>query len=431
MKISLPVILLLAIVALSTVAYGQERKLVVISASVGDEIDREERDFYGLFPEVINFISARFYRLGEDVYEVEIRSFEEGKIKEQVWYLTQQDFLEDFHNVINARRSPRARRHDQRGQRRQFLKIYTQGNSERVGRIMSVEEDVIYFVPATSGTPVDNTSPEIIAITDIERIAVDRSANVPATLAIGFAPAVGLGILAYATEDDPSIFLFNHDVDKRARFWFITGAVIGLSISGTLAAVRSVDRDIPFYDQTIKGKHAVLDRYHKNLIRYPAYIRAGPWIGFYYFPTDLKDVAYFPGARLSITFIPRLRLEYTYGYTQWFGKKQDKIITDYSAYPTRTNTEELKLHLIRLGLRTDLSYMKPVNPFITWGWGILYKSYNSESYNNSHFLISLEAGLERRISDWVGIEARLGVVENFDHGLQWMGQIGLHLGKAY
>ena len=73
-------ILFLVSICLYTTIFAQEKILVSISPLIGTEVDREEPDRYSWFPEVPNFISARFYLLVDETYEIQIRFFQNGKI---------------------------------------------------------------------------------------------------------------------------------------------------------------------------------------------------------------------------------------------------------------------------------------------------------------------------------------------------------------
>ena len=76
-------ILLLANLTLALIlgegAYAQEgENRVVISPKVGETIDREERDYYGLFPASQNFYSAVIFQLPDGSYVAEITEEIEG-----------------------------------------------------------------------------------------------------------------------------------------------------------------------------------------------------------------------------------------------------------------------------------------------------------------------------------------------------------------
>ena len=58
-----------------------EPELVIISDEVGAEIDKEERDRYGLFTSVNGFVSASYFKLPDGTYEVRVeREDSEGKM---------------------------------------------------------------------------------------------------------------------------------------------------------------------------------------------------------------------------------------------------------------------------------------------------------------------------------------------------------------
>ena len=69
-------------------AVAQEKKIVAISSKIGTKLDRRERDIYQFFPQIKNFISARFFKLSDLSYQVEIKYFEEGKVKTIFWNIS-------------------------------------------------------------------------------------------------------------------------------------------------------------------------------------------------------------------------------------------------------------------------------------------------------------------------------------------------------
>lgn len=60
-------------------AQENPQKVLVIGEKVGDEIDREEREKYGLFPVVEHFVSAKFIQAGSGDIVLQIVIEKDGK----------------------------------------------------------------------------------------------------------------------------------------------------------------------------------------------------------------------------------------------------------------------------------------------------------------------------------------------------------------
>jgi len=142
--------------------------------------------------------------------------------------------------------------------------------------------------------------------------------------------------------------------------------------------------------------------------------------------------------RLSICFSARQRMEIIYGYSEaWSVQNKEFRQSHYG--DTRKYTI---FNLLKIGFRIDYTYHQNLNPFIAWGWGLLgkrYKTYQdydrsnhySEDEVNPDIILNLEFGLEHHVNRWISIESRIGIVENIDYGLHYMGQFGIYVGRFY
>ena len=418
-KLQISIILFL----LFTYAGAQEKgKLVVLSPKVGEEIDRGERDQYGLFPDVDNFISARIYLMRDHNYRAEVRYFSNSEVKTQVQYISNELFVRQFLSKFRRQRIKTRRRNPAADNRE--IRIRLKDDSQLTGRIDSVKNNNLYLRGDSSG------SEQIIPVADINEFSEIRKITLLTGFGLSAIPGLVAGPLTYLmAEEDEGITLSAGR--KGARFTFIAGEIIGLSIGGTISVLRGIDADYPLDGKTVDEKSEAISNFQRFHVRTKTNIRFGPWFGIYYAPSNLDDAAYLPGVRMSVAFSPRKRMEINYGYTTMFGKEHKRDY--YSWAGDKYETTNLHFHLIRAGFRTDFSYRQNINPFVAWGWGMAQAFYENknEGDDDIDLFINMDVGLEHHFTNYLSMETRVGIFENFDNGLEYMFQIGLHIGKYY
>lgn len=436
-------ILFFASICFCSNMFAQEKILVSISPMIGTEIDREERDRFNWFPEVPNYISARFYLLSDETYEIQIRFFQNGQINEQNRVITAEAFQDNYQSILEPKKTERneekvSRRRSRtvkRDIKKRIVHLRLSDSAVKNVEITDVESDSIGTIKSMSTDGAKHISQKRYAITDIENISVVRKSNPGVTLGIGIAPGVIASLFTYGNLKDDH---YEDDSDEKARRVFYLGEIIGLSVSGTITAMRSVDYDYVFTGLTDEQKKEKIYQFVDRGIRKKANVRISPWVGIYDFPNYIKNKIIFPGLRFSICPSPRNRIELMFGYSKW--AMNGDAITTRSYGDIKEYTRFI---LLKFGFRTDLTYHKNFNPFIAWGWGILGKRYNrryeyedyyysyADKERNVDIIISMDFGLEHHFNKWVSLETRISLVENIDYGLHYMGQIGLQLGRFY
>lgn len=437
MRKSHPIVL--PLILLVSWLFAQEKILVSVSPAIGTEVDREERDKYNWFLDVPNFISARFYLLPDETYEVQIRFFQNGQVTEQNRVITQEAFQEKYQATLIPQEvkevpelSSRRISKSVKAHQKQMVNIRLKNTELKNILIIGLEGDSVSVAKTryiTDGLKVIRTN---YSVADIENISVIRKTNVAATLGIGVAPGAIAALFHYNFANN------DYHRNERARKIFYLGEIIGLSVSGTIAAMKSVDYDYVFSDLSYEQKKEKLNQFINRGLRRKTTVRFSPWVGAYYFPNYLDNTIFFPGIRLSICFNPRQQMEIMYGYSDgWSLQNKEFNLSRYGDVRKYT-----KFNLLKIGFRTDYTYHQNFNPFIAWGWGLLgkqYKTYHDydQSYDyyedtaNPDIILNIEVGLEHHFNRWFSMETRIGVVENIDYGLHYMGQIGCHLGTFY
>lgn len=438
-------ILLLFSICLCTRILAQEKILVSISPMIGTEVDREERDRYNWFSEVPNFISARFYLLVDETYEIQIRFFQNGQINEQNRVITAEAFQDKYQSILEPKKvdekeeriSRRRHRRTESRTRKQIINLRLTDSEVKKVEIANIEDDSIGVIKSTGDKNTNYVSQQKYAIADIENISTVRNTNPALNLGIGITPAVIAALFTYTRFEEHDYN--DNDADEKAMNVFYLGEIIGLSVSGTVTAMKSIDYDYVFTGLTQEQKKDKIYQFVNRGLRKKAYARISPWVGIYDFPNYLKDKIIFPGLRFSLCFSPRHRMEFMYGYSKW--SLDGDVITTTSYGNVKEFT---RFNLIRFGFRTDLTHHQNFNPFIAWGWGFISKQYRerytydeyyypnfSEKERNIDLLLSLDLGLEHHFNRWISAEARMSIVENIDYGLHFMGQFGIHIGAFY
>jgi hypothetical protein len=432
------------LICLISFLYAQEKILIAITPEIGIEVDREERDRYEWFPEVPNFISARFFLLQDETYEIQIRFFQNGQINEQNRVITAEAFYDAYQSIFEhkeveekeERRLHRKKRITERITRKQIVNLRLTDSEVKNVEIVNIEGDSIGVVKSSSNKNIVSMSQQMYAIADIEHISTIRNTNPALNLGIGIAPGAITGLITYTRFEDDH---YDRNADEKALKVFYFGEIIGLSVSGTITAMKSIDYDYIFSNLTEEQKKEKIHLFVNRGIRKKATVRLSPWLGIYHFPNYLENQLIFPGLRYSICFSPRSRMEFMYGYSEWSLNEDMVVKTRYSRIK-----EYINFQVFRIGLRTDMSYHQNFNPFIAWGWGFFGKQFKRRYLRDDHYysnheekdrnldvLLNLDLGLEHHFNRWVSLEARISFIENIDYGLQYMGQLGLHLGRIY
>jgi len=81
---------------------------IIVSERVGDVIDAEEREQFGLFPTIEGFQEARFYRFGEGGYALEIATAEEKLMSVNKWsraVLLMKDYIDNYEEYEGSPKS--------------------------------------------------------------------------------------------------------------------------------------------------------------------------------------------------------------------------------------------------------------------------------------------------------------------------------------
>ncbi len=437
MRKSHPIILPLILLVSSL--FAQEKILVSVSPAIGTEVDIEERDKYDWFPDVPNFISARFYLLPDETYEVQIRFFQNGQVTEQNRVITQEAFQEKYQATLIPKQikeeqefGARGRSKSVKAHQKQMVNIRLKNTEVKNILIIGMDGDSISLEKTrykNGGLKVFRTN---YSVADIENISVIRKTNLGATIGIGVAPGVIASLFHYNFVNN------DYHRNERTRKILYLGEIIGFSVSGTIAAMKSVDYDYVFTDLSYEQKQEKLNQFINRGLRRKSTVRFSPWVGAYRFPNYLDNTIFFPGIRLSICFNPRQHMEIMYGYSDgWSLQNKDFNLSRYGDVRKYT-----KFNLLKIGFRTDYTYHQNFNPFIAWGWGLLGKQYQTyydydqiyyhdEDIANPDIILNIELGLEHHFNRWISIETRIGVIENINYGLHYMGQIGIHLGRFY
>lgn len=104
-------LLLLCPFFLLQAASGQVSTLVPLSARMGDTIDLEERNYFGLFPLYPNFESAKLYQVNETLYRLRLQLMDNGQSSEAVIELDNnrlaaiQHYIDNFESLFDNEQS--------------------------------------------------------------------------------------------------------------------------------------------------------------------------------------------------------------------------------------------------------------------------------------------------------------------------------------
>ena len=251
----------------------------------------------------------------------------------------------------------------------------------------------------------------------------------------GLIPAAAGAVVGLASGDDPG-GLVSFTAGQKA---VIAGGLlgfIGFNIGGSIGALKGVDVDIPWQNRSLAEKRAILSQLRSGKYRSPHPIRVSPWVGGISDPHG-KTVANF-GGRLRDSFAPRSGVELTYGTSQRYS-------VNYQYYSDLIN-ERIKVTDISGSFFIAFSRNRLVNPFVTWGWGMLTTTVHRKTsweiepgkYSEwkekdvERFLsLNLFGGVEIPVTKWFSLEARVGKILKFDEPGHFCFQLGLNISSKF
>jgi hypothetical protein len=251
---------------------------------------------------------------------------------------------------------------------------------------------------------------------DISSLSLPRKSR----LSKGILEGLGLGamglLLGFASGDDPPGWFSFTAEEKAAGLGLFLGG-IGISIGGSLGALKSVDIDIPWEGKTEAQKRTILSQVVARQYRSRPFLKVSPWVGAISGPHGKVAVAF--GGRLRYHFTPRSGFELNYGETPWsFSSSR------YSQYHNSSwsETERSKINYISGGFFIFPIRNRSVKPLVTWGWGWTKTQTNSRTrweatsgeygewkygFTDKHFSIHFSAGVEIPLTRYISLEGSL------------------------
>lgn len=403
-----------------------EKRAVNFGPDVGETIDRQERDRYGLFPAARNFHSAVIIQRSDGSYEAEITERKNGKTLVRTLPIDIQT-LDALRDVMSGPKpSLESRFTEYQGQ---VVRLGTSNGPQLNGALNSASDDSITLVPDGEWTKREQP----VVLPDTLNLSIDEisSLSIPRRTS----PLHAFSLLTSA------FLIFSYD-RYESREWidlnplFIGIGAFATSYKGSLGLLKSVDIDIPWEGKSKKEKSAILSRLGTGQYRPGPSIKVSPWAGVFspimeaYGQAERVKRAPAWGGRVRLYKTPRSGYELCYGRTDWY-----LIASTYSPSYGKWTTKGM-VEYFSGGLFIAFSRKRTVNPNISWGWGMTSTThkystpYNSDPPNErfNHPSLYLSCGLEAPLSHFLSLECRLENVWEIKKGHHHGFQVGLVVG---
>jgi hypothetical protein len=278
------------------------------------------------------------------------------------------------------------------------------------GRISNISDSLITLrsVFATNTAHIaEGTEDAKIRLSEISSLSIVRKSNfnVAWVLIPGAAGAL-LGLLA--GEDEPQGLISFPRGEMTVALGLGLG-MLGLSVEGTLEAMKGVDIDIPLRGTSLEERRKILSQIGIGQYVSRHSIQVSTWIERCIPPKG--EVTFAKGAKLRMYMTPRSGFEFAYGISDWFSAYH------YYGYGS-TYDEQSRVENMCGGFFIFLKKKNTINPFVEWGWGKATTSSRTRgqgvtyagTHSESHLSIRLNIGVEVPLKYGFGLEGSVGDV---------------------
>jgi hypothetical protein len=425
-KILCMVSIALMLVPITSVQAQEKGDVVVISPKVGEVIDRQERDRYSLFHASHNFQSAVILQRPDGSYVVEITEGVSGAEQVRTLPIDRQtldqlgDQIEQYH--LDPIRQFRSSSGVQR--KGPLAHIEITNDRQLRGFLQETSGDSIILINDVENFWSDRQSTAQramnIHLNDISSLALPRKSRLPKGILAGLGIGAFGALLGFAMGDDPppsGWFDFSFTAEEKAAGLGLFLGGIGISIGGSLGALKSVDIDIPWEGKTEAQKRDIMAQVSSGQYRSPPFVKVSPWAGAISGPHG-KVAAVFGGG-LRYYFTPRSGFALNYGETRWFSSSSRSSQYYGSSW---SETERFKINYISGGFFIFPIRKRSVIPFVAWGWGMTRTHTNSKTtweaasgeyrerendHTSNNFSIHFSGGVEIPLTSYLGLEGSL------------------------
>ena len=190
-----------------------------ISGRIGSEIDKQERDYFGLFPDLDGFVQARTYRNPGDTVVVVAQWERSGATGDSTITLDQataselRRYINEFEAVISNKTTARwdaiydvakqpAMNLDKKGR---ATKVVVKGGAETAGELLFASEEMLLLWQGNLRYSWDSSATclKAFAPSEIKEVRIDTGTNAGTAMLVGAGAGFAIGI-AVMTKIDAS-----------------------------------------------------------------------------------------------------------------------------------------------------------------------------------------------------------------------------------
>ncbi len=340
----------------------QSGKIVIVHPAVGETITRDERDQYGLFPEIKGFQAAVFWQMPDSTYRIRITYFENGIKRILTKVLSREEVMRNYHDRIERMAALK----DSGKPAGPEVSLHTKQGDIFTGRLIGMENDSVQcYLPEKEVQKVD--------IGDLETLTLVHHPSWKKMIYLSFAAAGIAGIIGLASGDDPPGW-FSMTAEEKALVASVSTFTLGLVSSAFYNSIKAVDVKVPLNEQSLELKRLLVKRVIKGTYRAPKTLAASCYGSVLHIPEE----GFMPGfeGRLSYSPKPLASIDFVYGKTSWKEEKSYTRVVQDDIYAFEKDLVKPKTQWYYWGFNVTLSSPRSVKylPFLSWGFVLMNRS---------------------------------------------------------
>jgi hypothetical protein len=243
----------------ASVVLAQDNALpYVLSSRVGEDIDRSERDYFGLFPSAKDFVSARSFAHTDGRVEFMITWQTNEGISHSTFTINAENaevlrgFVEDFEMVLRKERQVRwdliaglARVPSFAYNDGVEMTITTRGGEQHTGTVLYATDSLLVLWQSTDPYNWRNlkSSGKTVRFSEIEHIVIKREGRFWSGLGYGALIGGGLGAVIGLASGDDTGGLFRLSAGAKALLLSIGLGIPAALAGGITGAIQGTDED--------------------------------------------------------------------------------------------------------------------------------------------------------------------------------------------